>query len=138
MPTSRRALLLGAAGVLAAPLLAAAQPAWHAHPVRIVVPFPSGSNDAVARPLAEKMLARGFGQPFVVDNKPGAGSTIGSAEVARAPADGHMLLVTSSTFATSAAVQRTSYDAARDFECVALLATAPCLSLARPTSRRTR
>jgi len=101
--------------------------------VRIIVPFPpGGSNDAVARPLAEKMLARRFGQPFVADNKPGAGSTIGSAEVARAPADSHMLLVTSSTFATSAAVQPTPYDAARDFECVALLATAPLLVLGAP------
>src|SRR4051794_4627388 len=133
MPTNRRALLLGAAGVLTALRLAAAQPAWPAHPVRIVVPFPpGGSNDAVARPLAEKMLARRFGQPFVVDNKPGAGSTIGSAEVARAPADGHILLVTSSTFATSAAVQLTPYDAAHDFERVALLATAPLLVVGVP------
>src|SRR3954451_11944214 len=132
MATNRRSLLLAAAGALAAPRLAIAQPAWPSRPVRIVVPFPSGgSNDAVARPLTE-VLARRFGQPFVVDNKPGAGSTIGSAEVARAAADGHVLLVTSSTFATSAAVQRTSYDAVRDFECIALLATAPLLVLGAP------
>jgi tripartite-type tricarboxylate transporter receptor subunit TctC len=106
--------------------------AWPARAVRVVVPFPpGGSNDAVARPLAE-FLARRFGQPFVVDNKPGAGSTIGSAEVARAPADGYTVMVTSSTFSTSAAVQRTPYDPARDFECVNVLATAPLVVIAAP------
>ena len=136
MPTDRRTLIAVAAGALATPRLATAQsaaaPAWPSRPVRVVVPFPpGGSNDAVARPLAE-FLARKFGQPFVVDNRPGAGSAIGTAEVARAPADGQVLMVTSSTFATSAAVQRTPYDAARDLECVALLATAPLIVLGAP------
>jgi tripartite-type tricarboxylate transporter receptor subunit TctC len=132
MHTTRRSLFALAGTGLAAPRIARAQGAWPNRPVRVVVPFPpGGSNDAVARPLAES-LARRFGQPFIVDNKAGAGSTIGSTEVARAPADGHVLMVTSSTFATSAAVQRTPYDAARDFEAVALLATAPLLVLAAP------
>ena len=140
MPTRRRALLsvpgLAATGFLAASRRAAAQggtqAAWPSRPVRVVVPFPpGGSNDAVARPLAE-FLARRFGQPFVVDNRPGAGSSIGTAEVARSPADGHVLMVTSSTFSTSAAVQRTPYDAARDLEGVALLATAPLIVLGAP------
>jgi tripartite-type tricarboxylate transporter receptor subunit TctC len=130
----RRSLL----PILATPLVAGlpsaafAQPAWPARPVRVVVPFPpGGSNDAVARPLAEE-LQRALGQPFIVDNKGGAGSTIGSAEVARAPADGYTLMVTSSTFATSAAVQTTPYDAGRDFAMLALLATAPLVMLASP------
>lgn len=132
MSISRRNLLVAGATLCGAPHLASAQEAWPNRPVRVVVPFPpGGSNDAVARPLAE-ILARRFGQPFVVENKPGAGSTIGSADVARAAPDGHVLMVTSSTFATSAAVQRTPYDAARDFECVALLATAPLLVLGAP------
>ncbi|WP_161993480.1 Bug family tripartite tricarboxylate transporter substrate binding protein [Muricoccus nepalensis] len=126
----------GIAAALAAPALAGrparAQGAWPARPVRVVVPFPpGGSNDAVARPLAEHLQAR-FGQPFVVENRPGAGSTIGSAEVARAPADGMVLMVTSSTFSTSAAVQRTPYDAAEDFEAVAMLASAPLVVLGAP------
>ncbi|MBR0646758.1 tripartite tricarboxylate transporter substrate-binding protein [Plastoroseomonas hellenica] len=131
-----RRSLLAASGALALPRFAAAQGApggaWPARPVRIIVPFPpGGSNDAVARPLAEA-LQRSLGQPFVIDNRGGAGSTIGSTEVARAPSDGHTLMVTSSTFATSAAVQTTPYDAARDFETVALLATAPLVMLASP------
>jgi tripartite-type tricarboxylate transporter receptor subunit TctC len=124
--------LLAAAPLLALPSLARAQ-SWPSRPVRVVVPFPpGGSNDAVARPLAES-LARRFGQPFVIDNKPGAGSTIGSAEVARGPTDGSVLMVTSSTFATSAATQRTPYDAAAEFEGVAILATAPLIALATPS-----
>lgn len=134
MRITRRALVVSA---LAAPAIARAQTppqvAWPSRPVRIVVPFPpGGSNDAVARPLAEHLQSR-FGQPFVVENRPGAGSTIGSAEVARAPADGLTLMVTSSTFSTSAAVQRTPYDAAADFEAVAMLAVAPLVVLAAPS-----
>lgn len=126
----RRTLLAATPLVLARPAIAQAE--WPVRPVRVVVPFPpGGSNDALARPLAET-LARSLGQPFVVENRGGAGSTIGTAEVARAPADGHTLLVTSSTFATSAAVQATIYDAARDLETVALLASAPLVMLAAP------
>lgn len=127
----RRGML---AGTLAAPLLlprlARAQGTWPNRSVRVVVPFtPGGSNDAVARPLAEHFQRR-LGQPFVVENKPGAGSTLGSAEIARSAPDGYTLLVTSSTFSTSAATQATPYDAIGDFEGVALAATAPLLVLA--------
>ncbi|HEY8611453.1 MAG TPA: tripartite tricarboxylate transporter substrate-binding protein [Roseomonas sp.] len=125
-----------AAAALAMPAIARAQGsqgAWPSRPVRVIVPFPpGGSNDAVARPLAEHLQGK-FGQPFVVENRPGAGSTIGSAEVARSPADGLTLLVTSSTFATSAATQRTPYDPAGDFEAVAMLAAAPLVVLAAPS-----
>jgi tripartite-type tricarboxylate transporter receptor subunit TctC len=133
MTFPRRTLLTAAAASLALPHVARAQDgAWPSRPVRIIVPFPpGGSNDAVARPLAEH-LQRQLGQPFVVENRPGAGSTIGSGEVARAAPDGYTLLVTSSTFSTSAAVQRTPYDAAQDFEAVSLVATAPLLVLAAP------
>lgn len=127
----RRTLIAAAPLLLARPSLA--QSDWPARQVRVIVPFPpGGSNDAIARPLAEA-LSRSFGQPFVVDNRGGAGSSIGTAEVARAPADGHTLLVTSSTFATSAVVQATPYDAARDLETVALLASAPLVMLAAPS-----
>ncbi len=131
MTLRRRTLLAVPPLLLARPALG--QPDWPARPVRVIVPFPpGGSNDAIARPLAEA-LSRTFGQPFVVENRGGAGSTIGTADVARAPADGHTLLVTSSTFATSAAVQATPYGAARDLETVALLASAPLVMLAAPS-----
>ncbi|MBS7811689.1 Bug family tripartite tricarboxylate transporter substrate binding protein [Roseococcus pinisoli] len=129
----RRRLLLGAlAGpVLAAPALA--QPEWPARPVRLIVPFPpGGSNDALARPLADT-LGRLLGQPFVIENRGGAGSTIGTTELTRSPTDGYGVMLTSSTFATSAATQRTPYDASRDLETIAVLATSPLCMLASPS-----
>jgi tripartite-type tricarboxylate transporter receptor subunit TctC len=132
MKLTRRVLAAGAAA-LAMPAVGRAQEAWPSRPVRVIVPFPpGGSNDAVARPLAEHLQGK-FGQPFVVENRPGAGSTIGSQEVVRSPADGYTLMVTSSTFSTSAAVQRTPYDAVTDFEAVAMLAAAPLVVLAAPS-----
>ena len=127
--------MLGAAA-LALPAVARAQGSeaggWPSRPVRVVVPFPpGGSNDAVARPLAEHLQAK-LGHPFVVENRPGAGSTIGSAEVARAPADGYTLMVTSSSFPTSAVLQKTPWDAEGSFDAVAVLARAPFFVMTNP------
>ncbi len=120
----RRALL---ALPLATPALA--QPA---RPVRIIVPFPpGGSNDVIARPLAERLQAR-MGVPVVIENRPGAGGAIGAGQVAQAAPDGTTLMVTSSSFAASAVVQRTPYDAQASFQPVALLARAPFLVLTHP------
>jgi len=88
-----RRLILAAA--LAAP--AHAQPAWPARPIRIVVPFGiGGSADVAARFLAEP-LAAALGQPCIIENRPGAGGTIGAEVVAKATADGHTLLLMSNT-----------------------------------------
>jgi len=109
--------------VLASPALA--QPVWPQRGVRIVVPFPpGGSNDAIARPLADRMQAR-LGVPVVVENRGGAGGAIGAGVVAQAPPDGTTLLATSTSFATSAVLQKTTWDAEASFDCVALLARAP-------------
>ena len=111
---------------------AQAQQTFPNRPIRLVVPFPpGGSNDAIGRPLAAE-IGQTLGQPVVVDNKGGAGSTIGTAEVVRAAADGYTLLCTSSSFATSAAVQSTPYNAERDLAMVALVATSPLVMLASP------
>jgi tripartite-type tricarboxylate transporter receptor subunit TctC len=131
MPILTRRAALAAAGALAATGGARAQ-AWPSRPIRIIVPFPpGGSNDVFARPIAEKLQAR-LGQPVVVENRPGAGGAIGAGQVAQSAPDGHTLMVTSSSFATSAVVQRTPYDAERDFEPVALLARAPMLIVVAP------
>ncbi|MCW8084537.1 tripartite tricarboxylate transporter substrate binding protein [Sabulicella glaciei] len=96
--TQRRPLLLAGIGAaLAAPPLARAQAGWPQRPVRIVVPFGlGGSADVAARMLAEPLSAA-FGQPFVVENRPGAGATIGTDAVAKSPADGQTLLLMSNT-----------------------------------------
>ncbi len=92
---NRRALI-AAAGALALPSLAQAQ-AWPSRAIRIVVPFGlGGSADVAARFLAEPLQAA-FGQAFVVENRPGAGAVIGTDFVAKAPADGHTLLLMSNT-----------------------------------------
>jgi tripartite-type tricarboxylate transporter receptor subunit TctC len=87
--TTRRALL--AAPLLAAPSLALAQGEWPQRPVRIIVPWPpGGSTDVLARLLAERMQAL-LGQPFVVENRPGAGGNIGADAIAKSAPDGHTM-----------------------------------------------
>lgn len=126
----RRPLL---AAALAAPAIARAQgAAWPNRPVRIVVPFPpGGSNDVIARPLAERLQAK-LGQPFVIENRPGAGGAIGAAQVAQAPADGYTLMVSSSSFSTTPVIQRTPWDPEASFDAVALLARAPFFIMVNP------
>ena len=93
-PPRRRALLLGglAAASLPVPRPAAGQGAWPARPVTLIVPFAAGGvTDTGARIIAQA-IGRILGQPMVVENRAGAGGTIGTDLVVRAPADGHMVL----------------------------------------------
>jgi tripartite-type tricarboxylate transporter receptor subunit TctC len=96
--------------------------------ITIIVPFgPGASNDTFARVIAQKLGPK-IGSTVVVDNKPGAGSVIGSNYVSRATPDGSVLLLTSSTFTTSAAVQKKlPYDLVNGFAPVSLIATGPML-----------
>ena len=96
--------------------------------ITIVVPFgPGASNDTFARVIAQKLGPK-IGSTVIVDNKPGAGSVIGSSFVSRASPDGSVLLLTSSTFTTSAAVQKNlPYDVVKSFAPISLLATGPML-----------
>ncbi|MCW8087625.1 tripartite tricarboxylate transporter substrate-binding protein [Sabulicella glaciei] len=122
-----------ALALLGAPaLLPSRVSAQFSRPIRIVVPFPpGGSNDVVARPLADRLQAR-IGQPVVIENRAGAGGSIGAGQVAQAPADGTTLMITSSSFAASAVVQRTPYDAQTSFDPVSVLARAPFFILTNP------
>jgi tripartite-type tricarboxylate transporter receptor subunit TctC len=131
----RRATLVAmGVAVLPRPGVTQADPPWPTRPVRIIVPFtPGGSNDAMARPLSERLQQR-FGQPFVIENRPGAGSAVGVNMVAQSAPDAHTLLVTTSSVAAIAAVQGTSFDPATDLDTVALLAKAPLVVLVRPDS----
>jgi tripartite-type tricarboxylate transporter receptor subunit TctC len=125
--TIHRRSLLGGTALLALASVALAQASWPLRPVRVVVPFsPGGSNDVLARALAER-LGAAFGQPFVVENRAGAGGAIGADHVAKSPPDGYTLLFLSSSLTTNAAVQRLPYDPVADFTPVAQAAVAPMI-----------
>jgi tripartite-type tricarboxylate transporter receptor subunit TctC len=119
---------------LAVPATSGAQPGWPSRPVRLVVPQSAGgSTDLVARPLAQQ-LGTALGQPVLVDNRPGAGSVIGTEIVARAAPDGHTLLVIAASFtATPALHAKLPFDSLRDFTPVALLSAFPNLLVVHPS-----
>lgn len=128
MNLTRRSAVAVALG-LAAPW-AAAQ-AWPSKPIRMVVPFPAGgATDLLARAIAQG-LGSALGQPVVVDNRPGAGGTLGSGEVMRAAPDGHTLLMaTSSTHSIAPHLNpNLPYKPDVDFTPVAEVATAPNIVL---------
>jgi tripartite-type tricarboxylate transporter receptor subunit TctC len=100
-------------------------------PIRLVVPFPAGgATDIFARTLSQK-LAEKIGSPVVVENKPGAGGTLGSDLVAKSPADGYtLLLATSSTHSIGPNLNpKMPYDAVRDFAPIAQVGNAPSIML---------
>ena len=125
-------LLLAGAATTAAP--AAAQ-FWPSKPVRVVVPLPAGSGtDIIGRAVSERLSIQ-LGQPFVVDNRPGASGTIGQAAVARAEPDGYTILVhSSSATVTPSTVKNLPYDLLRDFSGITMLANIPNVLAASPAS----
>lgn len=139
-PSSRRAILAGllalpAAGILALPAPALAQGTWPARPVRIVVPFtPGGSTDIIARALAADLQAE-FGQPFVVENRGGAGGTIGTEAVAHAAPDGYTLLLGHiGTLAVNPSLyRRLSFDTVESFAPITLAAVVPNVMVVNPS-----
>lgn len=109
---------------------------WPAKPVRLVVPFPAGgATDILSRALSQE-LAKKLGQSIVVDNKPGAGGTIGALAAAQAPADGYtLLLTTSSTHSIGPAINpRIPYNAEADFTPIVYVASSPQVILVPMTS----
>jgi tripartite-type tricarboxylate transporter receptor subunit TctC len=133
MPHRREVLAFAAAAL--APGLARAQaaPAWRpTQPVRLVVPAaPGGSNDIVARIIAEP-AAVALGQPVVIENRAGAGSMIGSEHVARAAPDGYTVLINSSLPALPAIVARMPFDAVKDFTGFAVAGFSPHVVVVSP------
>jgi tripartite-type tricarboxylate transporter receptor subunit TctC len=133
MSLTRRHIVTAAAfSPFAAP--AFGQGAWPNRAVRIVVPFAAGgTTDILARALAPE-LQRAFGQPFVVDNKPGAGGNNGAAEVAKAAGDGYTLLMgTVGTHAINPSLYpKMPYDHVKDFVPVSLVAGVPNVLVVNP------
>jgi tripartite-type tricarboxylate transporter receptor subunit TctC len=133
---TRRGLLQGAGaltiGAFARPAVAAGYPD---RSVRIIVPFSAGGpSDLTARVLSVK-YGEAFGQTFIVENRPGAGSNLGTAAVARSAPDGYTLLVTSSAFVVNPGLYKNvPYDPVKDFAPVAELDTSPNVFIATKAS----
>lgn len=133
MTPTRRGLLAGAAlGALAAPALA--QTAWPDRPVRVIVPFPGGSTPDIAARSVARHFQRVFGQPFVVENRAGAGGAIGTDAIAKAT-DGHTIGVSIGGPASTGRVlnPQLPYDPAADLAPVSLLVRLPIVFAVHPS-----
>jgi tripartite-type tricarboxylate transporter receptor subunit TctC len=133
--TTRRTFLPLAASALAAPMLSrlARAQAWPSRPIRAVVPFTAGSTVDIVGRIVLDPLSAALGQPIVVENRGGAGGTIGSAAVAKADPDGYTILINASAHsAAPAAYPNVPYDTARDFSAVACFGSVPNVVVVSP------
>jgi tripartite-type tricarboxylate transporter receptor subunit TctC len=128
---SRRLFLAGGTAVLAAPAHAQSYPA---RPVRIVVPFAPGGVDVTARLIADR-LAAALGQPFIVENRPGAGGSLGAKVVTSAEPDGYTLLFsTPGPVVVSPLINRNAgYDTLKHFAPVAIVSQSPLMLVVHPS-----
>ena len=118
------------AALASGPVLSQAYPA---RPIKLIVPYPpGGSADLVGRLLAQEM-SKGLGQPVLVENRPGAGSTIGVGLVAKAPPDGYSIgLGTSASLVINVALMKLPYDPVKDLAPISLVGTLPLVAVAYP------
>ncbi|MGZ5827381.1 MAG: Bug family tripartite tricarboxylate transporter substrate binding protein [Xanthobacteraceae bacterium] len=133
----RRHFVRLAAAALAAPAIlprAVRAQVWPSRPIKAVIPFTAGSTvDIVGRLVLDPLSAQ-LGQPIVVENRGGAGGTIGSATVAKADPDGYTLLINASAHsAAPAAYPNASYDTAKDFSAVASFGSVPNVMVISPS-----
>ena len=128
------AALLVASGVFALPIAAQAQ-AYPDRPVRLVVPYPpGGATDVIGRVLAER-LSEKLGHPVVVDNRAGAGGSIGAGAVVKSPADGYTLLMgafTSHTINAALLPKTTPFDVEKSFAPISIVGTVPLVFVVNP------
>lgn len=136
MDINRRKLLqlaAAAGGGASLPAAVFAQAAYPNQPVRVVIPFTAGSTTDVVGRIVGERLEKAFGQPFVIDNRPGAGGTLGASQVATAAPDGQTLLVHSSGHVANAALYPTlKYDTLKDFIPITMLASMPNVLVVAP------
>lgn len=131
----RRRLLLGVAAGLAVPALpAAAQGAWPDRPIRLIVPYGAGTSTDTMTRLVTPHMAASLGQPIIIENRVGASGAVGSEIVAKAPPDGHTLLMgaIASHSVIVSLMPRLPYDPLRDFTHIALVTNAPNLLVVHP------
>jgi tripartite-type tricarboxylate transporter receptor subunit TctC len=126
------ALLLASVLAAATPLAANAQ-AYPTKQIELIVPFVAGgTTDNIARLIAQR-FTESWGQTVIVSSRPGGGSAIGTAAVAKAAPDGHTLLVTTLAFSVIPALQKLPYDAVKDFVPITELASLPLMLVVHPS-----
>ena len=133
MKFTRRTMLGAAAALAAAPVIAA--DAWPSRPIRLVVPYPpGGSSDIIARSISN-LLTDALKQSVIVDNKAGANGNLGSDFVAKAPADGHTLLLcdVGALAITPSVYTKLPFDPSKDLRGVTMLAYSPHLLVVHPS-----
>ena len=129
----RRFFQLAAGAAVPADLRSAKAQSFPARPVRIVVGFPPGGPTDIFARLIGDWLSKRIGQPFIVENRPGAGSTVGIAVVVAAPADGYTLLLVSTSAVISASYYRNlGFDLVRDIKSVCGVALEPLVMVVNP------
>ncbi len=110
-----------------------AQTQYPSQPIKFVVPYPAGgATDVLARMVAQKMQ-ESWQQPVVVENRPGAGGTIGNNQVAKAPADGHTVLFSIVALVQQMTLMKLPYDPIKDFSPISRVAISPSVLAASPT-----
>lgn len=136
MKLPRRRFLHLAAGAAALPVLSrpAAAQSYPTRPVRIVVGLPAGSGSDIAARIIGQSLQERLGQPFVIDNKPGAGANIATEDVVRAPPDGYTLLMIGSFNASNATLyENLNFNFLRDIAPVAIVDRSPLVMAVNPS-----
>ena len=134
MSHTRRAAVLAVAGLLAVITADAAAQAYPSKPIRIIVPFPpGGATDITGRYVVQK-LGEAFGQTGLIDNRPGANGTLGLDLAAKAPPDGHTLVLgQTGNLAISVGLTKVGYDPLRDFAPVTLVVSSPHVVAIHPS-----
>jgi tripartite-type tricarboxylate transporter receptor subunit TctC len=133
---TRRSMLQGAFAVgVALPGRPARAAGYPDRPVKIIAPFAAGGPSDITARLMSQKLGDALGQTFVIENRPGAGSNLGTVAVARSAPDGYTLLITSSAFVVNPSLyKQVPYDPLKDFAPVAELDTSPNVFIAAPAS----
>ena len=134
-PSSTRRLILGGLGgaALGAAGIARAQSAFPSRPVRVVVPYGTGGGTDILIRMIAPAVSASLGQSLVIENRPGAGSVLGTELVARAPADGYTLLAVDSAILTNPGLRKLPFDTKRDLAGVTMMATAPVILVVHPS-----
>src|SRR5437667_11356923 len=138
MTILRRSVVYGLMAAALFPGVALADKEYPAKPITLIVPFTAGSGTDVVARIVSEQLAKVLGQTVIVDNRAGAGGTLGASLVAAAAPDGYTILVHSAGHVANAALYpKLKYDTLKDFTPVSMLATLPNVLVVSPSSKIT-